>query len=226
MMSPRDWIFSALVCSVGWACGDRPDPPGAADGAVTVLESQPRPGPEPEDPPTEDVDAPAPAAPAADAGAAPPVDDGAASGDEGEEPPAGEPAGGDGSVLDACLRDGGGCTVIAIAVLDEAAGSCVELAVDNCRTFSRAGIPVDTPVTWRLGSASVGDLDEGCLPGAYDPGSTIIVDGSGTISWNLDTRRPSDLVVDVTLEAASGTAIDSPVGVAGTFAGDIPDCPL
>jgi hypothetical protein len=116
--------------------------------------------------------------------------------------------------------------VINIAVLDEAAGSCVEIVVDDCGTFSRAGLPVNTPPTWRLGSASVGDLEEGCVPAVYDPDSAIIVDGSGSISWNLDTRRPSDLVVDVSLEAAAGTAVDSPVGVAGMFAGDIPDCSI
>ena len=226
MMSPRDWIFSAAVCSVCWACGDRPDPPGAAEGAVTVLESQPRPEePEPEDPPATAVDTPEPAAPVADAGAVPPVDDGAG-GDDGSDPPDGDPAGAGGAVLAACLEDGGSCTVINIAVLDEAAGSCVELVVDDCGTFSRAGIPVDTPATWRLGSASVADLEEACVPAAYDPDSAIIVDGSGSISWNLETRRPSDLVVDVSLEAATGAAIDSPVGVTGTFAGDIPDCPI
>jgi len=222
MMSPRDWIFSAAVCSVCWACGDRPDPPGPAEGAVTVLESQPRPEePEPEDAPAP-VDAPEPAAPVADAGT-PPADDGAPGGDNGD-PLAGDPPGGAGPVLAACIEEGNNCTVINIAVLDESAGSCVELVVDDCGTFTRAGLPVDIPVTWRLGSASVGDLEEGCVPAAYDPDSAIIVDGSGSISWNLDTRRPSDLVVDLSLEPASSAGIDSPVGVAGTFAGDIPDC--
>ena len=68
------------------------------------------------------------------------------------------------------------------------------------------------------------DLEEACVPAAFDPDSAIIVDGSGSISWNLETRRPSDLVLDVSLEAATGAAIDSPIGVTGTFAGDIPDC--
>jgi hypothetical protein len=206
------------VCSVCWACGDRPDPPGPAEGAVTVLESQPRPEAEEEEPPPADVAPPESPAPVVDAGepAAPAADLGD---DDGSAAP-----GGGGPVLAACLEDGGGCTVINIAVLDEGAGSCVELVVDNCGTFTRAGLPVDTPVTWRLGSASVGDLEEGCVPAAYDPDSAIVVDGAGSISWNLDTRRPSDLVVDLSLEAASSAAIASPIGVAGTFAGDIPDC--
>lgn len=224
MMSPRAWIFSAVVCSVVWACGDRPDPPGAAEGAVTVLESQPRPAEAgEEDPPVASVDTPEPPAPGADAGAAPSP---AGDGDNGGDPPEGDPAGGGGPVVAACLENGGGCTVINIAVLDEVAESCVELVVDDCGTFSRAGLPVDTPVTWRLGSASVGDLEEGCVPAAYDPDSAIIVDGAGSISWNLDTRRPSDLVIDISLEAATGAAIDSPVDVAGSFAGDIPDCAI
>ena len=193
-----------------------------------MLESQPRPAEaDDEDPPAASVDTPEPAAPAADAGAAlPSPGDGAAGGDNGGNPPECDPAGGGGPVLAACLEDGGGCTVINIAVLDEVEGSCVELIVDDCGTFSRAGLPVDMPVTWRLGSASVGDLEEGCVPAAYDPDSTIIVDGSGSISWNLDTRRPSDLVIDVSLEAATGAGIASPVGVVGTFAGDIPDCAI
>jgi hypothetical protein len=184
-----------------------------------VLEAQPRPADaEPEAPAAVDDDTPEPA-PSADAGAAPlPADDG------GDVPAEADPPGGSAPALAACLEDGGSCTVINIAVLDAAAGSCIELAVDDCGTFSRAGIPVDTPATWRLGSASVGDLEEGCVPAAYDPDSAVIVDGSGSISWNLETRRPSDLVVDISLEAAASAGIDSPVGVAGQFAGDIPDC--
>jgi hypothetical protein len=186
---------------------------------VTVLEAQPRPAEDdaaPAPPEVTEPEAPPPAAaPAADAGELPPAE----GGDD-----VGGPPGGGGPVLAACLEDGGGCTVINISVLDEAAGSCVELVVDDCGTFSRAGIPVDTPVTWRLGSASVADLEEACVPAAFDPDSAIIVDGSGSISWNLETRRPSDLVLDVSLEAATGAAIDSPIGVTGTFAGDIPDC--
>ena len=192
---------------------------------MTVLEAQPRPAEDdaaPAPPEAAEPEAPPPAAaPAADAGELPP----AAGGDD-VGGTVGGPSGGGGPVLAACLEDGGGCTVINISVLDEAAGSCVELVVDDCGTFSRAGIPVDTPVTWRLGSASVADLEEACVPAAFDPDSAIIVDGSGSISWNLETRRPSDLVLDVSLEAATGAAIDSPIGVTGTFAGDIPDCEI
>jgi len=178
---------------------------------VTVLESQ---QPRPADDEGEDEPA-APSDPAPPAPEPTPADAGDTA----------APGIGNGPVLAACLEEGGGgCLVINISVLDEAAGSCVELAVDNCGTFSRAGIPVDTPVTWRLGSASVGDLEEGCVPSAYDPDSAIIVDGSGSIGWNLDTRRPSDLVLDVSLEAAGGAVVPSPIGIAGTFAGAVPDC--
>lgn len=143
-----------------------------------------------------------------------------AAGDAPEEPPSGT----GGPVLTACLETGEGCTVINIAVLDAAAESCIELSVDDCGTFSRAGLPVETPVTWRLGSASVGELPEGgCIPGEYDSDSAIVVDGSGSIRWNLDTRRPSDVVVDVALETAGGGA-DAPVGIVGTFTGAVPDC--
>ena len=122
------------------------------------------------------------------------------------------------------MEDGGGCIIINIAVLDDDAKSCVELAVDDCGTYSRAGIPVDTPVTWRLGSASVGDLEKECVPAAYDPDSAIVIDGSGSIGWNLTTRRPSDLVIDVSLEAASAGILAAPIAISGTFSGEVPDC--
>jgi hypothetical protein len=218
MMSARSWILSAAACSLCWACGARPEPPGRADvsqdaeEAVTALESADPQGPEATaDEPATSPEPPPVARPEPE----PPTD-------AGEAPEPG--ADGDGLVFAACLEDGGDCSVINIAVIDLAAESCIELAVDDCGTFSRAGLPVDTPPTWRLGSASVGELPEGgCIPGAYDSDSAIVVDGSGSIRWNLDTRRPSDVVVDVALETASAAGAPA-VGIVGTVAGAVPDC--
>jgi hypothetical protein len=187
---------------------DTPSGAGSASGGLD------RPGDEAADaddgatepvPPSDDV----PAAANVDAGGSP----GAPAGndDEQDEPP---PAGG-GQLAAGCTDNGAGCLIVNIAVSDLNAGSCIQLVLDDCERSPQAGLPVDMPVSWRLGSAFVSRDSEECLPGgAFDPrNGSAIVDASGTIAWNEDTRVPSELVLDVTLEPASTAPDTTPIRV-------------
>lgn len=203
MVSGRIGIcLAAMACAL--ACGERPDLPGAAVGSdgpsgagnggnggdITVLEAQTRPPPEPD-----------PSPPVADAGSA---DDG----DEG--PPSGDPvAEGPGPAAVACAEDVSGCFIVNIAVSDQAGDSCVQLSLDDCENSAQPGLPVTLPVPWRLGAAFVTRSADGCVPGARfnAMNSTAIVGASGSIRWDLRTRLPSQVVLDLTLEP-SRTALD------------------
>jgi hypothetical protein len=225
MVSPRIGIILAAACGA-LACGDRPEPPGPAatssegpssdapSGAGSASGSLDRPSDddddaepaamEPSDPPAEEQ----PAAGDSDAGlqpAAPAGDD-----DDDESPLVA------GQTATACTDDGGNCLIVNIAVSDAGEDSCIQLALDNCESSAQAGLRVDLPVSWRLGSASISSSSDDCVPGAqFNPqnGSTVVT-ASGSIDWNLTTRVPSELVLDVTLQAASA-ALD-PIRVANS----------
>lgn len=213
MVSPRIGIILAAACCA-LACGDRPEPPGPAvssgdepiretpSGAGSASGSLDRPGDDGDEPEMAPSDPPEdePAAADADAGLVPvtPADD-----DDDEEAP---PSLGVGQTATACTDNGGGCLIMNIAVTDASEDACIQLALDNCESSAQAGLRVDLPVSWRLGSASVTSSSEDCLPGAqFNPqtGSTIIT-ASGSIDWNLTTRTPSQVVLDVTLQPAGG----------------------
>jgi hypothetical protein len=173
-------------------------PSGAGSAAGSLDRPNQAQADEPSDTPPSDPPSNAPLGGEADAGVAP----AAPSGDDDEkEPPSVSP----GPIVAACTDDGGNCLIVNIAVTDAGEDSCIQLALDNCGGSPQAGLPVRLPVSWRLGSASVTSSAEDCLPGAqFNPeiGSTVI-DASGSITWNLTTRVPSEMVVDVTLEPAS-----------------------
>jgi hypothetical protein len=212
MVAPRLGIILAAACCA-LACGDRPEPPGPAvsngegpslqppSGAGSASGSLDRPGDD-EAEPAEMTPADAPAASNADAGLAP----AAPAGDDGddESPPLAA-----GQTATACTDDGGGCLIVNIAVSDADENSCIQLALDNCESSAQAGLRVDLPVSWRLGSASISTSLEDCVPGAqFNPRNTsTVITASGSIEWNLATRAPSQVVLDVTLEPA-GTALD------------------
>jgi hypothetical protein len=225
MGSPRAWTFAAATCCILFACGERPEPPGAAEpnggaGGPVVREddqmliSPTRPPAEPEgDEPEGDGDDPV----VADAGAEQPGEDAVV------DAPGSVASG---QALSACINQasGGDCLSINIAITNADETSCVQLSLDNCGGYARRGLPVTVPLDWRLGSASVAKFDEACLPGNYDPASSIIVDASGTIGWNLDTPRPSELVIDVTLEPASTSLDPSPLVISSALSEPLPDC--
>jgi len=228
MVPPRLGICLAAACCA-LACGDRPDLPGRAEsngaessGAGSASGSLDRPddavidevlnGPRPP------AEGPGEQQASADAGVRP-----AAPADDGDEEP---PAPGAQTAV-ACAEDGGNCFIVNIALSDAAADSCIQLSLDDCEGSAQAGLPVDLPVSWRLGAASVNRSADDCTPGKqFDPrtGSTII-DASGSIDWNVMTRVPSEVVIDVTLEPAS-TAVDrTPIRVTNTdLVAQLGDC--
>jgi hypothetical protein len=175
---------------------------------------------------------PDPPAPADDD---PPVDSGPAAPDAGaapapdrekpvvEEKPEPVPLG---LTVSACTEDGGGgCTVIDVAVADADDESCVQLVLDDCRSGDPQGLPVQgLPLGWRLASATVGNLDDECTPATFDPNGVIIIDADGSISWDEEAPRPAELLLDVTLQPPSSALDPSPVSVAGTVPGRLPEC--
>lgn len=228
MASLRRVYFEALAAcalpvGIILACGARPDEIGPAEGngagsSGLVSGSESTVDDDELGEPEVEVEVPSlepqgePDAGAPDAAPPAPVDE-----------PVDEPApvGGE---LAACIELVVQCTTISVAVSDEERGVCVQLSIDNCGGATRAGLPVDLPASWRLASASLGDLAEGCVPGTFDPDNVIIVDASGSISWNEETPRPTELVIDVTLEPSPVAADTEPVSVSASLASALPDC--
>jgi hypothetical protein len=203
------------------ACGTRPDAPGPAEGngagtsgLVSGSESS-------VDEAEVDVEVPSlEPSPPPDAGApdAAPAPDGDGIDGDPAPGPLGEQA------VAACVRQSPECTTINVAVTAAEEDVCVHMTIDNCGGFSRAGLPITLPVGWRLGSASFADLEEGCVPGAYDPSDVTVVDADGSIAWNLETPRPSEFAIGVTLVPAV-TAIDvDPIDISGGVGEALPDC--
>jgi hypothetical protein len=216
----RRVIFEALAACALVACGARPEAPGAAEGSgagtsglVSGSESNVDDG-------EVDVEVPSlePANPP-DAGA---VDAPEAGEDDIEGEP--KPAPLEGQAVVACFSQGVDCTTINVAVTDADEDVCVQLTIDNCGGFSRAGLPIDLPVGWRLGSASFADLEEGCVPGTYDPDNVIVIDADGSIGWNLDTPRPSEFAVDVTLTPSAAAIGADAIVIIGSVPDSLLDC--
>jgi hypothetical protein len=214
-------MLSLAACCILCACGARPDPPGAAsldedsiaagssevrDDEVAVL------GSEPSDPPPPSRNEPDP----------PDGGEPSAPEDEGAGVTKPEPAG---DTLAACTKDGGDCLVINVAVSDLTNQSCIQLALDDCGIYTRGGLRVDVPLSWRVASATVAKLDGDCSPTAdFDPNSASIVRAQGEITWNQDTAVPSDLAIDLTLEIPAAASLPAPRSVAGQLAGSVPEC--
>jgi hypothetical protein len=112
-----------------------------------------------------------------------------------------------------------------VAVSDPERAVCIQLTIDNCGGYTRAGLPVDLPVAWRLGSASLADLREGCVPGAFDATNVIIVDADGSISWNEETPVPTEVLIDVTLVPSQLALDNAPITIAaGALADPLLEC--
>jgi hypothetical protein len=211
------------------ACGERPDLPGPTaptggesdrmsaspgDDAVTVLESEPR------LPPSESTEPASNGSP----DAPPPIGDDVMGGEEvvQQSPP---PLGPEASIA-ACTVLEMGCVRFYIAVADSEAETCLQLVLDDCNETTRRGLAVDLPLSWRFATGFVGDLGDECLPNtAYVAGDTTIVAGTGRISWNEDTRQPSEVVIDMTLVPSSSAAQSGPIGVLNSDLVDpVPEC--
>jgi hypothetical protein len=95
---------------------------------------------------------------------------------------------------------------------EEAAKLCVQLTLDTCATYGRQGLRVDMPPSWRLASGSVGRPASECLPGTFYPASLPVLTASGSIDWNRDSNRPSQFVIDVTLQTPAAATVGSTPG--------------
>jgi hypothetical protein len=103
---------------------------------------------------------------------------------------------------------GEACESIYVTMKQMSPPRCVQLTIDNCGGYSRQGLSVDAPVSWRLASGSVGSNLNECELGTFYSSSAVALDASGSITWNETTRLPTEVVLDVTLEP-SGSAEDT-----------------
>lgn len=206
------------------ACGADSDDDAADDAAEQneprdVAPRDTRPAATDPEPSTEegDEDDAMPANPAAaDPVEAPdeaPAAPGASAGNSSSAPPA--PA----TAFASCTRRGGygtNCDSVYVTMTQTSPERCVQLVIDNCGDgYTSPGLPVDTPVSWRLSSASIGASPDECELGVFDPESTVVVDASGSIDWDaaLPTALPAGIVVDVTLQPSSSADDTSSIDV-------------
>ncbi len=111
---------------------------------------------------------------------------------------------------------------------EDEANLCVQLTLDTCGSYGRQGLRIDLPPSWRLAAGSVGRPASECLPATFYPASLPVLTASGSIDWNRDTSRPSQLVIDVTLDtpaaATVGDALGSVTLVTDALVAPLADC--
>jgi hypothetical protein len=116
----------------------------------------------------------------------------------------------------ACTNEGSygsDCDIIYVTMKQTSPSRCIQLNIDNCGGYNQQGLPVDVPVSWRLASGSIGLNFGECELGVFYSDSDVVVDASGSISWNEATRLPSELVLELTLEPSSSAADTTSVEV-------------
>jgi hypothetical protein len=131
-----------------------------------------------------------------------PAAPGASAGNSSSLPPA--------AAFASCTRRDGSygtnCDYLYVTMTQAPPGRCVQLSIDNCGDgYGSPGLPVDTPLSWKLSSAAIGSSPEECELGVFNPEGTIVVDASGSIDWEavLSTALPTGIVLDLTLEPSS-----------------------
>jgi hypothetical protein len=195
----RAWGWVAGAIGLACACGNAPEPPAAIDNpqgggsaASTDQDILPN-GPSPDDDGmTGD--------PAPDAG---PMSDP-------DEP--GEPGGPSSTLAEAGAREEAvayyactesqlvGCDYIHVTARDFEADLCVQLTLESCGGFGERQLAVSTPIGWRLASGSALSGTNDCVPGQFYLKSAPATDATGRITWDVEARVPTDLVIDVRLE--------------------------
>jgi hypothetical protein len=110
---------------------------------------------------------------------------------------------------------GTNCDYLYVTMTQASPGRCVQLTIDNCGdSYSSPGLPVDTPLSWKLSSATIGSSPDECDLGVFNPDGTIVFDASGSIDWDMavPSALPTGIVLDITLEPSSsaddGASID------------------
>jgi hypothetical protein len=197
-------IFVAVLALMALPLGCQSDPedepddtasPGADEPDVVAV------------PPRDDAEAPrAPASrPSETPAANPPA--AAAAAPSGEPDGSGSTASAPAQTFAACAISertyGTRCDTVYVTMQQASPARCVQLSIDNCGTYDRQGLRVDAPLGWRLASGAIGLNFDECELGVFYPDSDVVVDASGTISWNEATPLPSELVLELTLEPTS-----------------------
>jgi hypothetical protein len=215
MMRARFGCLAVGVCCV-LACGAPPEAPGPVSSrapgsdSVAVSEGRPAPSPDPEPVAPEPVDAGAP--PVAGEVPSPLPDDVTAE-----------------RTFAACTTSSYvSCDYIYVAMQEAGTNLCVQLALDNCGSYQQPGLPVDVPLSWKLTSGSAGTSGAGCVPGVFNATSVPLIDAQGTIIWDDTARRPSGLVIDVTVEPSRSPGAGLAAGPIALstreLVGALPDC--
>lgn len=196
------------------ACGEAPGPPaalmgpaGAGSAASTdaeVLGNRPSSvvGAETPEPGSNDVAESLPDAGSTAPDVGPQPDD-----DEPEADPA------PGTVYFACTESNLiGCDYIYVTAVRDEPELCVQLTLDDCEISGGRQLQVDVPRTWRLASASVRADASECEPAAFYADSTSVSSAGGSIDWNVETREPTALAIDLTLRP-SRVGADAPAPI-------------
>ncbi len=187
-----------IVCLAG-ACGEAPDAPGpqraeAGSGGESqdVLETLPLP----------DVAA-------GGSSSSPPDDEPADAGGSGNDSGLAPPPAGPTYALAACTEAAiTGCQYLHISASDTAADLCVQLTLDNCSDYGR-GIGATVPPRWRLGSGSVTKRADTCELDEYYPASVSVSSAEGNLTWNIESARPTGMVIALELETSRISANSS-----------------
>jgi hypothetical protein len=213
-------LVSPLACGSGSDDGadDQNAPP--SDSNVEPRDARPAAtDPEPSAEDAEDDATPVNPAAAApeDASDESPAAPGASAGNSSSLPPA--PA----AAFASCTRRDGSygtnCDYLYVTMTQASPGRCVQLSIDNCGDgYTSPGLPVETPLSWKLTSAAIGSSPDECELGVFNPEGTIVVDASGSIEWDavLPSALPTGIVVDLTLQPSSSADDTASIDVVTT----------
>jgi hypothetical protein len=149
----------------------------------------------------------------------------AASSDEPDAPKEASPPA---QVFAACLSVGDAyedCDTIHVTMQEAAAARCVQLTIDNCGAYRRRTLSVEAPSQWDLVSGSIGTSPRACELGVFNISNTVVLDASGTISWNDAAPAPTDLVLELTLEPSRTGGDAASVELATSEPLDVGECP-
>jgi hypothetical protein len=213
-------LVSPLACGSGSDDGadDPNDPP--SDSEVDPRDARPA-ATDPEPNAEDDEDDAIPVNPAAtdpeDAPDESPAAPGASAGNSSGLPPA--PA----AAFASCTRREGSygtnCDYLYVTMTQASPGRCVQLTIDNCGDgYTSPGLPVETPLSWKLSSAAIGSSPDECELGVFNPDGTIVVDASGSIEWDAvqPTALPTGVVLDLTLQPSSSADDTASIDVVTT----------
>lgn len=135
------------------------------------------------------------------------------------------------SFASCAFRDGSygtDCDYVYVTMTLASPPRCVQLTIDNCDSggYGRAGLPVDTPASWQLSSATIRDAAGACELGVFYPESSSVIDASGTIDLEgaASSTLPTSVTLDVALTPSSSADDTAAVEVVTTSPLSTPRC--